>query len=91
MPPGYIHVYGYYFQTPSSPKPHGQLKLNFMWGLLVKREHRFCRNGLGNMTKMLPCPYIVKTVTNLLQNPNSDDLETWHAALKHQARQRLYK
>ena len=56
MPPGYIHVYYHYFQTPSSLKPHGQSKPNFMWGLVVKREHRFCRNGLGNTTKIAAMP-----------------------------------
>ena len=38
-----------------------------------------------------PCPYMVKTFKNLLQNQKSYDLETWHVALGTQALQSLYK
>ena len=49
-------------------------------------------NGPGHMTKMAPCPYMVKTLKNLLlQNQMSYDLETWHVASGTQALQSLYK
>ena len=32
-------------------------------------------NGAGHMTKMAACPYMVKTLKNLLQNQKSFDLE----------------
>ena len=38
-----------------------------------------------------PCPYMVKTIKNLLQNQKSYDLETWRVALGTQALQSLYK
>ena len=50
---------------------------------------KVCINGPGHMTKMAPCPYMVKTFKNLLQNQKSYDLETWHAASGTQALQRL--
>ena len=54
LPRGYIHVYDHSFQT--SLKPHGQSKPNFMWSLLGKREHKFCKTGLGNIAKMAAMP-----------------------------------
>ena len=49
-------------------------------------------NGPGHMTKMPPCPYMVKTFKNLLlQNQKFYELETWHVALGTQALQSLYK
>ena len=39
-----------------------------------------CSNGLGHMTRWLPCPYMVKTFKNLLRNQKADDLETWYEA-----------
>ena len=49
-------------------------------------------NGPGHLTKMAPCPYMVKTFKNLLlQNQKSYDLETWHVALGTQVLQSLYK
>ena len=44
------------------------------WGTKV------CSNGPDHMTKWPPCPYMVKTLKNLLQNPKANDLETWYAA-----------
>ena len=38
LPKGYIHVYDNNFQTSSSLKPLGQLKLNFMWSIVRNRE-----------------------------------------------------
>ena len=41
---------------------------------------------------MVPIGRIMaKTFINLLQNPKSYDLETWHAALENEAPQSLYK
>ena len=37
----------------------------------------FC---LGHMTKISPCPYMVKTLKNLLKNHGVDCLETWDVA-----------
>ena len=50
-------------------------------------------NGPGHMTKMaaMPIYHIVKTFKNLLQNQESYDLETWHAASETQALHILYK
>ena len=43
---------------------------------------KVCSNGPGHMTKIVaPCPYMVKTLKNLLlRNQKADDLETWYAA-----------
>ena len=39
-------------------------------------------NELGHMTRWPPCPYMVKTLKNLLlQNQLTNDLETWYVAL----------
>ena len=50
-------------------------------------------NGPGHMTTMaaMPIYHIVKTFKNLLQNQESYDLETWHAASETRALQILYK
>ena len=48
------------FQTSFSLKPHGKSKPNFMWNLVGKWEHKFCKNGLGNMTKMAAKPIYVQ-------------------------------
>ena len=55
LPQGYIHVYDYFFRTSISLKPLGQSKPNFMWSL-GKGEPKFCKNGLGHMTKMAAMP-----------------------------------
>ena len=53
---------------------------------------KVCINGPDHKTKMAACPYMVKTLKNLLlQNWKSYDLETWHVALGAQAVQGLYK
>ena len=49
-------------------------------------------NELGHMTNMPPCPYMVKTLINLLlQNQLTDDLETLYVALSMQVLPRLFK
>ena len=43
-----------------------------------KKIYIFCP---GHITKMQPCPYMVKTLKNLLlQNHQADCLETWYVA-----------
>ena len=38
-------------------------------------------NGPGHMTRWPPCPYMVKTLKNLLPwNHKADDLESWYAS-----------
>ena len=69
------------FQT-SPLKLLGQSKPNGMWSLL-----RIYING----PRRPPCPYMVQTFTNLLQNQKTYDLETWHVASRSQALQSLYK
>ena len=49
-------------------------------------------NELGHITKWPPCPYMVKTLKNLLlQNQKTDDLETLYVALSMQILPRLFK
>ena len=44
-------------------------------------ERRFVQTVLVTWPRWLPCPYMVKTLKNLLlRNQKADDLETWYAA-----------
>ena len=53
--------------------------------------------GWGNKTVLVtwprwpPCPYMVKTLKNLLRNQKADDLETWYAALGARVLPSLFK
>ena len=55
LPHGYIHVYDYYFQTPS-PKPLGHLKPSYMWSILGARTQKFVLGFMGHITKMAAMP-----------------------------------
>ena len=69
-----------HFQTSSPPKPLGRLKPNFMWNLLGMGEEKFVQMVQVIWPRWPPCPYVVKTLKNLLlQNWKADDLETWYA------------
>ena len=48
-------------------------------------------NGLGHMTKIAPCPYMVKMFKNLLLNQKADDLETWYESFGTQVLPNLSK
>ena len=49
---------------------------NLMLDLFGKWEHKLCKNRLGHMAKMADMHIKVKTFNNLLQNQESNDLET---------------
>ena len=49
-------------------------------------------NELGHMTNMAACPYMAKTLKNLLlQTQMTDDLETWYVALSMHVLPSLFK
>ena len=62
-----------------------------MWSLLGKGERKFIQMVQVTWPSWPPCPYMVKTFKNLLQNQKSYELETWHVALGTYALQSLYK
>ena len=71
-----------HFQTSSPLKPLGQSNSNFIWRLLRAREQKFVQMVLVTGPRWPPCPYMVKTLLNLLlQNQKVDDLGTWYVAL----------
>ena len=81
-----------YFQTSSSQKPLGRLKPNFIGSLHGMGERKFVQTVLVTWSNWPPCPYIVKTLKNLLlRNQKADDLETWYAALGAQVLPNLFK
>ena len=71
-----------HFQTSSPLKPLGRLKPNFIWSLLGTQEWKFVQMVQVTWPRWAPCPYMVKTLKNLLlRNQKADDLDTWYAAL----------
>ena len=69
-------------QTSSPLTPLGRLKPNFMWSILGTGEQKFIQMVQVTCPRWPPCPYMVKTLKNLLlRNQVADDLETWYAAL----------
>ena len=66
---------------PSSPqKPMGQSKSNFIWSFYGMGERKFAQMFLVTWPRWPPCPYMVKTLKNLLLwNQKDSDLETWYA------------
>ena len=60
----------------------GPLKLNFMWILHGMGQRKFVQMVQVTWPGWPPCPYMVKTLKNLLLwNQKADDLESWYAAL----------
>ena len=81
-----------HFQTSSSQKPLGRLKLNFIWRLHGMGERKFIQMVLVIWPRWPPCPYMVKTLRNLLlRNQKAYDLETWYAALGARVLSSLFK
>ena len=73
-------------------KPLGRLKPNFIWSLLGKGEQKYVQAVLVTWPRWPPCPYMVKTLKNLLlRNQKVNDLETWYAALAAQVLPSLFK
>ena len=68
-----------HFQT--SLKPLGQLKPVFMWSRHGTGEWKFVQMVQVTWPIWPPCPYMVKTLKNLLLwNQKADDLETYAAS-----------
>ena len=80
-----------HFQTSSPLKPLGRLKPNFMWSLLGMGEQKFVQTVQVTWPRWPPCPYMVKTLKNLLWNQKTDDLETWYAAWSARVLPSLFK
>ena len=55
-----------HFQTSSPLKPLGWLNPNFIWSLLGTGEQKFVQTVLVTWPRLPPCPYMVKTLKNLL-------------------------
>ena len=55
-------------------------------------ERKFVQMVLVTWPRLPPCPYMVKTLKNLLlRNQNVDDLETWYAASSTRVLPSLFK
>ena len=81
-----------HFQTSSPLKPLDQLKPNFMWSLHGMREGKFIQIVQVTWPVWPPCPYLVKSIKNLLLwNQKADDLETWYAASSTRVLPSLFK
>ena len=70
-----------HFLETSPQKPLGQSKSNFIWSFYAIGERKFAQMVLVTWPRWPPCPYMVKTLKNLLlRNQKADDLETWYAS-----------
>ena len=72
-----VHLYGHHifvwekcweFQTISPLKPLGQCCSNFIRSLLCLGERKIAKMVTVHWSRWPPCPYMVKTFKNLLQN-----------------------
>ena len=79
-------------QTKFSQKLLGHSKVNFEWKLSGTRKWKFVNMILVTWPRWPPCPYMVKTLKNLLfQNRPADFHETWYVASGTPAHHILYK
>ena len=77
----YVCMCCQHFQTFSPLKRLGRLKPNFIRSLFGIGEREFVQMVQVTWPRWPPCPYMVKTLKNLLLwNQTADDLETWYAA-----------
>ena len=66
-----MHLYGEKyseFQTTSPLEPLGQFCTNFIWSLLRLGDWKIAKMVMVHWPRWPPCPYMVKTFKNLLQN-----------------------
>ena len=73
-------VHHQHFQSTSSLKLLGQFQLNFTCSLQAKGERKCIHSVQVASPRWPPCPYIVKTLKNFLQNHCADCLETRYVA-----------
>ena len=69
-----------HFQSSFPEKPLSRLKPNLMWILCGMGERKFVQMVQVTWPVWPPCPYMVKTLENLLWNQKADDLESWYVA-----------
>ena len=92
----------YYDHLPSAVRPHlwttyplkplGQFSSNFMTSLLLKGDWKFVHMVAVLKSRWPPCPYIIKTLTNLLlQNQGSFKVESWYIVSWTQGLPSLFK
>ena len=68
------------------------LKSNFIWSFSRMGEWKFVQTVLVTWPRWPLCPYMVKTLKNLLLwNQKADDLETWYAASDARVLPSLFK
>ena len=73
-------------------KALSRLKPNFMWSLHVMLGWKFIQMFRVTWPRWLPGPYMVKNFKHLiLQNQETDDLETWYTAPNTQVLPNLFK
>ena len=79
-------------KTWFSQKQLGHLEPKLTWKLKGEWEWKFIQMSLVTWPTWPPCPYMVKTLKNLvLQNQLTNDLETWCVALSMPVLPRLFK
>ena len=79
-------------KTCFSQKQLGDLEPKFIWQLEGEKEWKFIQMSWVTWPTWPPCPYMVKTLKNLLlQNHQTDDLETSYVALCMGVLPRLFK
>ena len=65
-----------------SSETTGPIKVNFIWSFYGMGEGKFAQMFLVTWPRWPPCPFMVKTLKNLLLwNQKANDLETWYATL----------
>ena len=70
-----------HLQTFFSLETARPMKPNFMWIIHGMGERKFVQMVQVIWPRWPPCPYMVKTLKNLLLwNQKADDLESWYAA-----------
>ena len=81
-----------HFQASSLLKLLGLLKPNFTWSLLATGKRKFVQTVLVTWPRWPPCPYMVKTLKNLLlRNQKADDFEILHATSGARVLPNLFK
>ena len=79
------------FSNIFSSEDTGPIEVRFYVAALWVGGTRLLQTVMVTWPRWPPCPYMVKTLKNLLWNQKADDLETWYAALGTQVLPNSFK